>query len=175
MRFSVKVNDEPRFVAGLDSVGFVGVHFIAYPGRSKLTRVNGRAHKDVGPHETEWLDWAEVELHEGDEVVVTCTQTEAPTEPIKRSLSRNDKRICIHDREVAARVAALVTRHNAELESVIAEVAASASEEDLRSFKGAVGYVLYETFERILQPIFHRHPDLGPESRSSGGGDKDSQ
>jgi hypothetical protein len=48
------------------------------------------------------------------------------------------------------------------MEEAIAAVENRVAPEELKTFKKAVGYVMYEVFEKVIEPICERHPELKP-------------
>jgi hypothetical protein len=48
------------------------------------------------------------------------------------------------------------------MDEAIAAVESRVAPEELKAFKRAVGYVIYEVFEKIIEPISERHPALRP-------------
>jgi hypothetical protein len=53
---------------------------------------------------------------------------------------------------------------NNEMDLAIVAIGHQASPEEYKSFKKAVGYVMFEVFDKIIEPICKQHPSL----RSSG-------
>jgi hypothetical protein len=51
---------------------------------------------------------------------------------------------------------------NSQMEEAIAAVENRVAPEELKTFKKAVGYVMYEVFEKVIEPICERHPALRP-------------
>jgi hypothetical protein len=49
-----------------------------------------------------------------------------------------------------------------QMDDSIRAVENQTSAEELKSFKRGAGHVMYEVFERILEPICKRHPSLRP-------------
>lgn len=51
---------------------------------------------------------------------------------------------------------------NDQMDNSIRAVEKQTSPEEYKAFKRGVGYVMYEVFEKIVEPICERHPALRP-------------
>jgi hypothetical protein len=51
---------------------------------------------------------------------------------------------------------------NGQMDDSIRAVEKGTSPEEHKAFKKGVGYVMYEVFEKIIEPICKRHPSLRP-------------
>jgi hypothetical protein len=51
---------------------------------------------------------------------------------------------------------------NGQMDDSIRSIEKDASPEEYKAFKRGVGYVMYEVFEKIIEPICKRHPSLKP-------------
>ncbi len=51
---------------------------------------------------------------------------------------------------------------NDQMDDAIIAVQGRTSPEEYKAFKRAAGYVLVEIFEKIIEPICERHPELKP-------------
>ncbi|MFZ0978280.1 MAG: hypothetical protein WAN23_02655, partial [Candidatus Acidiferrales bacterium] len=51
---------------------------------------------------------------------------------------------------------------NDQMDESVRAVEARSSPEEYKAFKRGVGYVMYEVFEKIIEPICMRHPSLKP-------------
>ena len=69
--------------------------------------------------------------------------------------------------ETAKYVLQLFLKINGEMDDSIRPVENQVSPEELKSFERGVGYVMYEVFERIVEPICKRHPSLQPPEMES--------
>jgi hypothetical protein len=66
------------------------------------------------------------------------------------------------DKETAQRTLQAFLSINGEMDDAIRSVEHKASAEEYRAFKRGVGYVMYEVFDKIVEPICKRHPSLKP-------------
>lgn len=66
------------------------------------------------------------------------------------------------NRETAKRALEKFLDINGQMDESILEVEQTASPDELRAFKKGVGYVMYEVFDKIIEPIVKRHPSLKP-------------
>lgn len=66
------------------------------------------------------------------------------------------------DTEVAKQVLTLFLGINAQMDQCIESVENRTSPEEQKSFKRGVGYIMYEVFDKIVEPICGRHPSLKP-------------
>jgi hypothetical protein len=66
------------------------------------------------------------------------------------------------DKETARRVLQAFLSINGEMDDAIRSVEHKASPEEFKAFKRGVGYVMYEVFDKIVEPICKRHPSLKP-------------
>jgi len=64
--------------------------------------------------------------------------------------------------EAAERISADLLDINEALNESIRQVHQKLTPEELKAYKRAVGYVMYEIFERILNPLYTTHPSLKP-------------
>jgi hypothetical protein len=64
--------------------------------------------------------------------------------------------------ETARHVLQVFLNINDEMNDSIRAVKNQTSPEELKAFKRGVGHVMYEVFERIVEPICKRHPSLRP-------------
>jgi hypothetical protein len=67
--------------------------------------------------------------------------------------------------EVAKHVLQVFLGINGQMNESIESVEKSVSPDEYRAFKKGVGYVMYEVFDRIVEPICKRHPSLRPPPR----------
>lgn len=51
---------------------------------------------------------------------------------------------------------------NGQMDDSIRAVEKGTSPEECKAFKKGVGHVMYEVFEKIIEPICKRHPSLKP-------------
>lgn len=164
MPFVVRISGRSEIVAGIDGSGSIGVHLVDYPGGKTPTTVRVRAFRNVAKHETESLEWGQIELSPGDAVTIEYVESASASPPIQRRSSRDDERICVNDRETAQAVRDLVAPFCDQLFALVPRVEATGTAEDLRKFKMAVGRVSYEAYEQVLVPIYNRHAQLAPEN-----------
>lgn len=66
------------------------------------------------------------------------------------------------NQETAKRVLEKFLDISGQMNESILEVEQTASSNELRAFKRGVGYVMYEVFDKIIEPIVKRHPSLKP-------------
>jgi len=64
--------------------------------------------------------------------------------------------------EVAKTALQLFLSINGEMNESIEVVESKISAEELKAFKTGVGHVLYEVFDKIVEPICKQHPALRP-------------
>jgi hypothetical protein len=57
---------------------------------------------------------------------------------------------------------------NGEMDAAIVAVESRSSPEEYSAFKRAVGYVMFEVFEKIIEPICKQHPSLKPPEMRNG-------
>lgn len=51
---------------------------------------------------------------------------------------------------------------NGQMDQTIIAIKSRTSPEEYRAFKKSVGYVMYEVFDKVIEPICKRHPSLAP-------------
>ena len=68
----------------------------------------------------------------------------------------------IENPETAKYVSQFLLDINDQLDESIGTVEKRASAAELKSYKRGVGYVMYEIFDKILEPLYLRHPSLKP-------------
>ena len=73
------------------------------------------------------------------------------------------------DKAVALEVSKRMLKINGSLDETIAFVQAHCSNEELEDFKHAMGEVMYMVFEKVLIPVYKRHPELIPEGHRVSG------
>ena len=66
------------------------------------------------------------------------------------------------DKETAQHILQLFLGINDQMDDAIRSVEHKTSPEEYKAFKRGVGYVMYEVFEKIIEPICKRHPSLKP-------------
>jgi hypothetical protein len=66
------------------------------------------------------------------------------------------------NQEVAKEVLQAFLSINGQMDELILGIQNRASPEEYKDFKGKIGYVMYEVFEKIIVPICKRHPSLKP-------------
>jgi hypothetical protein len=66
------------------------------------------------------------------------------------------------DKETAQHILQLFLNLNDQMEDAILSVEPKTSPEEYKAFKRGVGYVIYEVFEKIIDPICKQHPSLKP-------------
>jgi hypothetical protein len=66
------------------------------------------------------------------------------------------------DKETAQRILQAFLSINGEMDDAIRSVEHKTSPEEYKAFKRGVGYVMYEVFDKIVEPICKRHPSLKP-------------
>ena len=163
MQLSVSVNDRLACVAGIPTHrGFVSVHVIAYPGGEVAPIVKAAAHYDPNSHETIHLEWTGPTLALGDTIKVQCADSLPVTPPTHQLSTRDDERICVRDPQVARSLNTAIVGFEAELSTLVGQVAASGSPSDLKLFKRAVGHVLASLGDHLLVPLWNSHPALRP-------------
>jgi hypothetical protein len=64
--------------------------------------------------------------------------------------------------ETAKYVLEMFLNINGQMNESIEIVQNAISPEELKSFKRGVGHVMYEVFDKIVEPICKRHPSLRP-------------
>lgn len=68
----------------------------------------------------------------------------------------------IENAEVAKYVSRTFLHINDQLDQSIVAIEKDVSPEELKAYKRGVGYVLYEIFEKLLDPLYQQHPELKP-------------
>ena len=68
----------------------------------------------------------------------------------------------IEDPKTAQYVMQLFLSINGQMDESIVTVAKETSAEECKAYKGGVGYVMVEVFEKIIVPLCKRHPSLKP-------------
>jgi hypothetical protein len=66
------------------------------------------------------------------------------------------------DPEVAKQVLTLFLGINGQMNQCIESIENRTSQEEQRSLKRGVGHIMYEVFDKIVEPICKRHPSLKP-------------
>lgn len=69
--------------------------------------------------------------------------------------------------EVAQRVLQTFLHLNGQMDQSVAAVEKNVSPSEFKEFKKAVGCVMYEVFDKIVEPICERHPALRPPEMQS--------
>jgi hypothetical protein len=70
--------------------------------------------------------------------------------------------ILFENPEIAKYVLEVLFRLNDQMLETIKAVEKETSSEECRNFNRAIGHVVIEVFEKIIEPICHRHPSLKP-------------
>jgi hypothetical protein len=78
-----------------------------------------------------------------------------------QDLSLREKTV-FENPEVAKYVLQRFLDINDQMDESILVVEKDASAEEYKAFKRGVGYVIYEVFEKVIEPICKRHPSLKP-------------
>jgi hypothetical protein len=73
----------------------------------------------------------------------------------------------IENRETAKHVLQVFLGINGQMEESIVAVEKMISPEEYKAFKRGVGYVMYEVFDKIIEPICKRHASLRPPEMES--------
>ena len=68
----------------------------------------------------------------------------------------------IVDERTAKKVADLIYEIAGQIEASIGIVKNGCSPEELLAYKRAVGKVIYELYEDVLEPLYKKHPTLRP-------------
>jgi hypothetical protein len=68
----------------------------------------------------------------------------------------------IENPEVAKYMSQFFLDINGQLNESIMTVEKGMSPAEYKAYKRAVGYVMYEVFDKILEPLYLRHPSLKP-------------
>ena len=68
----------------------------------------------------------------------------------------------IEDPETAKYVSNLFLSINDQMDESIRSVENRISAEEYKAYKRGIGYVMYEVFEKILEPLYKQHPSLKP-------------
>ena len=66
------------------------------------------------------------------------------------------------DKEIAQHILQVFLGINGEMDDAIRSVERKTSSEEYKAFKLGVGHIMYEVFEKIIEPICKRHPSLKP-------------
>jgi hypothetical protein len=66
------------------------------------------------------------------------------------------------DKETAQHILQLFLSINDQMDDAICSIEHKTSTEEYKAFKRGVGYVMYEVFEKIIEPTCKRHPSLKP-------------
>ena len=64
--------------------------------------------------------------------------------------------------EAAQRIATSILNINEQLNESIRQVQPELTPDELKAYKRAVDYVVYDVFDEILEPLYARHPSLKP-------------
>ena len=68
----------------------------------------------------------------------------------------------IEDAETAKRVVQLFFHINEEMDESIRVVEKQTSAKEYKAYKRAIGFVMYEVFDKIIEPLCRQHPSLKP-------------
>lgn len=68
----------------------------------------------------------------------------------------------IESREAAEHISKSILSINDQLEDSVRKIQKDVSPDELMAYKRGVGYVLFEIFGKILNPLYARHPELKP-------------
>jgi len=66
------------------------------------------------------------------------------------------------NQETAKHILQVFLNINGQMDESIVEIEKGTTPEEMKAFKRAVGYVMYEVFDKIIEPICKRHPSLKP-------------
>jgi len=66
------------------------------------------------------------------------------------------------DKDTAEYVVELFLALNSQMIDVIRTIEPKVSPEECKAFKRGVGFVIYEVFDKIVEPICKQHPSLKP-------------
>jgi hypothetical protein len=79
----------------------------------------------------------------------------------RRNLTAPERNL-FEDQETAKHILQVFLSINDQMEDSIRAVEHKTSPEEYKAFKRGVGHVMYEVFERIVEPICKQHPSLRP-------------
>lgn len=68
----------------------------------------------------------------------------------------------IEDTDTARRVVQLFLNINDQMDESIRAVERQTSADEYKRYKRAIGFVMYEVFDKIIEPLCRQHPSLKP-------------
>ena len=69
----------------------------------------------------------------------------------------------IEDPEIADQILNKAYNHNRELNQLLIDLKEKLAQTDYNKLQRAVGYLIFQNFERLIDPIYRKHPDKVPE------------
>jgi len=165
MRLSLSVNGVLRVTAAVNGPGYLNVHLNLHDrpkesDYSKIVRVEGTQTQET---ETVSLHWPQSELRLGDVLEIRLLddgEADAPT-TVKRS-SESPRNLFSHA-ELANELVGVVSDFDSRLMELLSKSEQLESADEHKTFKTAVGRVLYATGENFLYPVYRRHKELIPD------------
>ncbi len=161
MRIEALLNTDSCSTAGIATPGYVSAHLnhSKTSGTASLTLVAIEAHETESVH----LEWPVVALKEGDVVTLRLLADGPSTEPAKTSTTSNHPANLFKDTSLAAEVLDACKEFENRLGAVLERSKTLEPPEDHAKFLRAVGYMASELGDRLLYPIYRRHPELVPD------------
>lgn len=74
----------------------------------------------------------------------------------------------IADKDIARQIGDSMFEIVGQIEASIKVVEQSCSAQELLAYKRAVGKVIYELYESLLEPLYKEHPNLRPGAHGTG-------
>ena len=68
----------------------------------------------------------------------------------------------IENPETAKHVLQLFLSINGQMDESVRAIEKELSPEEYKAYKKGIGYVMYEVFDKIIEPLCKRHPSLRP-------------
>ena len=168
MKIRISINGTKHLIAQVTGKGHLGTHInlddkkgTGIPQVDIITSGWDTNESTV----TKYSDWPRKELFVGDQMLINILSDDSNQrdEPERWSLSSDEGRTMIESPEIADHILNIAYNYNRELNQLLIDLKDKLAETDLKQLKRAVGYLLVENSERLIYPIYRKHPDKVPE------------
>lgn len=164
MRLALKINGMPRFIAALQSPGYLSAHvnLLERPNEddySKKIRIVGI---HTGETESIHFDWPELDLQVGDTVELHLQDGSDGDPPIATRASSKSPENLFSRPALAKELLELVSDFEKSLMQLVEKSQEVEPAEENKRFTRAVGRAFTALGECFLYPVYRRHKELVP-------------